>query len=153
MACFLAAFEHGQFFMKASDHFADACLRETFRSNRVRLPQPTEPFFKIPKLFLDLFILCHCSDHNSISTSPFRRPSISRVRLKNSTHSFQSVSSSAANTSSGRRVSSISSNSVAVSTIITIYGLIIERWKKLILCCVSIGVKKRPQSGSHSSNH
>src|SRR5579864_4355507 len=47
------------------------------------------------------------------STSPLRRPSACRVRLKNSIHSFQSASSSAAKMSSGRRVKSISSNSTA----------------------------------------
>src|SRR5215510_7373391 len=101
--------------MQTGDHFPNTCLGESLSSQGMTLLYAVESFLQLVQLLLRPLVLLGGGDHSRISTSPLRRPSGSRVRLKKSTHSSQSVSSSAAKISSGRRVNNISSNSTAGS--------------------------------------
>src|SRR5262249_31183615 len=107
---------NGKFLVQARDHLANAGLSEALRADRMILLQPLQPVFEDTELVLRLLVFHHVGDHKVTSTSPLRRPSPSRVRPKNSTHASQSVSSSAAKSSSGRRVRSISSSSTATGS-------------------------------------
>src|SRR4051794_25644501 len=90
LPCFFAGLVYGQFFVQSRDHLADARLGEPF-GTRMSLPQASQALFEEPEFFLGLLVLDGVGNHRTTSTRPLRRPSASRVRPKNSTHSSQSV--------------------------------------------------------------
>lgn len=72
-----------------------------------------QPFLQIPEFRLRFFVFNRIRDQSAASAMPFRLPSASRDRLKNSTQPSQSRRSSAAKISSGWRVRSMVSSSMA----------------------------------------
>src|SRR5438034_5195775 len=96
LAGFLAALVDRQLLVQARDLLADAGLGEAFGADRMGLLQPLKTLFEEAQFVLRLLVLGRVGNHSCTSTSPLRRPSASRVRLKKSAHSVQSASSSAA---------------------------------------------------------
>src|SRR5262245_15699704 len=103
-SCLFAPLKDGQLLVEPRNHFPDTGLGKALRSNRMRFLQFLQTLFEAADFLLRFLIFGGVGNHNSISTSPLRRPSASRVREKNSHHASQSASSSAAKISSGRRL-------------------------------------------------
>src|SRR5262249_37101175 len=113
---FLTPFENRKLLVQPSDHLTDAGFRQPLGGSRIVLVELLEPVFQMPQFVFRLLIFINGPNHNWTSTIPLRRPSGSRVLPKNSIHPCQSVSSSAANSSSGCRVKNMSSSSKAASS-------------------------------------
>ncbi len=115
LAGFLAPLVNGELFVNPGDHLVNARFLESLEADGVRLLKLLKASLKVAQLLFRLCVLHAGPDHSSISTSPFRRPSASRVLPKSSIQSSQSRKSSAAKISSGPRVRSMASSYSAAS--------------------------------------
>ena len=78
---FPAALVESEFLVQPGNHLADAGPGQPLGRQRVLLLEPIQPGLQVLELLLGLPVLLGARDHSSISTSPLRRPSASRVRL------------------------------------------------------------------------
>src|SRR5690242_7256489 len=85
LPCLFAPLIDRKFLVQPGDHFANTGLGKSLRSHGMLLLQFLQPALERANLLLGFLIFGCAADHNSISTSPLRLPSASRVRLKNST--------------------------------------------------------------------
>src|SRR5207244_1544299 len=113
---FQLAFVSSQFFVQPRDQRTDARLSESpFRAG-VLLLQLTQPLFQVAQFFAGSLVFDGIANHSMISTTPFRRRSSSRVRIKNLVHRRHSLSSWAGKRSfASRSVQSAYSSAAASS--------------------------------------